>query len=306
MHEKGGTYTWSEALGVVCSDLTDASPEAGLATVISYARNFGIGVPVSPQKADYSTSDLNNLRILLKWWSLLITRSNFALLSKVSLRALVRCLSTSIVLSRPVPVLAIFCPSYKVGNDKIGFETTVGHHTSLVVDGLLHYLTDAENTGLVTQTEVYFSDLLLENLELLAGTSYRYDLDRNYQSFQAAFLNDHHLNISVQKLSVFDELIAKIGEAGVHDPYADRDPKLFDHVHRRNRIFYAQQLAWHEDRILNRTKILYDSYKQLGIFFRSRNPWYVIYWTESAYERAPMYSTGLPKAEPFPIIYPHK
>ena len=237
---------------------------------------------------------------------ILLDDCNISTSSKISTRALVRCLAISITTSTPLAMLAVFCPSYKLGIGQVGFERSIGDHTIQVISELLTFLQRSVAAGLHTQTEVYFSDLLLENYDILQGTDYRRDLHLTFESFQSRFRECGMPTLSVHLLSSLTELERRIGERGAHNSDALRDQKLFRHVYLRNSAFYAEQLGWQDVRILERTDVLYHSYAEMGRYFRSRNPNYVLYWTESAYERAPLYSTALDKLYPLPVVYARK
>jgi hypothetical protein len=306
MAGKSVTYSWLEAARAAGPELCSAPDEADIATVVMYARNFGIGRPVSHQKAEYSRIDLAHLTILLKWWTILLNTCNLSISAKPSTRALVRCLAQSITTNRPLPMLAVFCPSYKLGAGQIGFGQSIGEHTLFVTSRMVDFLRMSAEAGLHTQMEVYFSDLLLENYDLLKGTNYRHDLALNYESFQSRLRESGVHTLSVQLLSSLPEIVSRVGEQGVYNPNGSRDQGLFRHVLLRNKAFYSQQLGWSDERTIFRTTVLYDSYAEIGRFFRSRDPNYVMYWTESAYERAPLYSTALDASHPLPVIYPRK
>lgn len=305
MAEDLAVYSWSEAVRTVDPAMLSAPDQAAVATVVMYARNFGIGRPISAQRAAYTAQDLIHVGILLKWWSVLLDTCNLSNSQKTNHRAVVRALSRSITGAVPLPMIAVFCPSYKLGRGNIGFEHNVGEHTCAVIDQMVTFLRRSVRAGLRVQLDAHFSDLLLENYDLLQGTDYRHDLEQNYQSFCCRFSEAGLTDLSVRRLSSLGELVERIGEAGTHSS-AQRDPKLFRHVYLRNRVFYAEQLGWSDDRIRLRTEILYDSYAEMGLVFRGHNANTVLYWTESAQERAGLYSSALEPAAPLPVIYPQK
>lgn len=117
---------------------------------------------------------------------------------------------------------------------------------------------------------------------------------------------DRYKNIiNCSLLSSEEELNLKIGKAGLKmQNMIPRD--VFINVYNRNICFYKNILGWSDSDIYERTEVLATCYNIMGNYFKHKyGDSSIMFWTESAYERARMYS-GLSQDKPLPILFPVK
>ena len=279
--------------------------EKDLSSLITQARQFGLGRPVSFQKTEYTDSDLNKLKILISWWQLLNKISIPEWRDTLTTRKIQRIICSSLVDNRPLTFYAIFCPSYKKGIGVSGYTGKIGNHTKSYIRKYSNFVTETQKIGFMTNAVAYFSDLLLENFEKLIGTDYKKDLRNNFLSFKKEFSVASKRKIETRLLSEIDAFKSTIGEQGTLDGKINIPKKFFNIVMERNKVFYLNELGWSVQTVKERTEILARCYSKMGEVFREIYPNGVMFWVESAYERGSMYS-GVQQDNPIPIIYPTK
>ncbi|MFA5173090.1 MAG: hypothetical protein WC435_01645 [Candidatus Paceibacterota bacterium] len=273
-------------------------------SVITYARQFGIGKYFSFQKTEYSKDDLNNISKILNLWVFLGLFSNIEFRNKDTTKELLKYFILSIKNDEPIKIYGIFCPSYKEGKGKIGYKGCLGQKTEYSIGLMCNFINNLNKLGIKTDAYAYFSDLLLENYEKLIGTNYKKDIKNNFLEFKNKF-KDFSILIHVKKLSDIRKLKYILGEKGFCSKKSNQYGKLFKIIQQRNSVFYKNKLGWNDKDVLERTKILLDSYDVIGKLFKKKFPNGIMFWTESAYERGIMYNTSL-KKNIIPIIYPKK
>ncbi|KKU03177.1 MAG: hypothetical protein UX99_C0003G0016 [Candidatus Amesbacteria bacterium GW2011_GWB1_47_26] len=304
MLSQKNTFSWKEIVELCLPNSNSVSiPEIG--QLVNIARQRKVGTPISYQKTSYSESNIAILCKLLKWWRFLNKTSSLEFRDKFTSKKIQQVIIDVVLSGHPLLVYSVFCPSYKKGVGEIGYVGTTGSHTKKMVSEISTFI-HASNEIIPTHGIAYFSDLLLENYNLLKNTAYRSDLASNYSDFQQIFESQNSQGIIETKLlSEVQAFTDKIGEFGL---IADNPPIPADicrAVYLRNLVFYKENLGWSEDQVATRTKILAASYAFMGNTFRILHKSGLMYWTESAYERGRMYS-GMDQQNPLPIIYPIK
>jgi len=267
----------------------------------------GVGVPVSFQKTRYSPEDLELLSKLITWWILLEDECEESFRDKRTVQALINTLVRfPLKGNKHLVIYSVFCPSYKKGMGEVGYTGILGERSKKVIQKFVDFVYKSNEIGLETLGLALFSDLLLENFDMLQDTSYKIDLCANYTQFSNLFskLDTRNL-IEVKESSEIPEFRKGIGERGITSGEVGVSEEVFDLVNKRNRVFYADTFGWNNTQIEERTKLLARCYAYMGGYFRKMLPNGVMYWSESAYERGMLYH-GLKQDSPIPIVYPKK
>lgn len=300
---KTKTYSWREIVDQAIGNKPLTSNQ-DLSSLITYARKKGVGQPVSYQKTTYSLTDISHLETLIRWWDLLNQETANEWRDNKTTAKIQEIVVSSVLTEKPIELYAIFCPSYKKGIGAIGYTGVTGNYTQSIISKLSVFVEKSLETGVRVTPVVYFSDLLLENYSLLEGTSYRIDLQNNYDHFRNLVQTKSNGLIRTKKLSEISEFLRVIGEQGITSGPIEVHPQILERIFTRGKTFYQNSLGWDNQQIMDRTNTLARCYSFMGEYFRKHIPLGIMYWTESAYERGVMYS-GLHN-EPLPIIYPQK
>ncbi len=274
-----------------------------LAKVVTYARKQGIGQPISFQKTGYTDSDLNIIKIILHQWMFVCRNTKMELLSDVEIKSLINLLIKSVRSQEYLDVVAIFCPSYKKGVGCYGYNQQIGKNTVKQLNLLSGFINAAKAVSFKLNCHVYFCDLILENFfRLIDSDEYERDLECNFNSFRERALTLMP-TANIEKLSSFGYLNESLGPYGIARLVNESSKNIYKQVFLRNKAFYKTCFNWSDEEIRERTLILMGSYALMGNFFKERFPLGLMFWTESMYERAAMYSldTGV---DTFPIIFP--
>ncbi len=301
-------FTWNEIVKEIMpqGSFGENPSNKNWCSVITFARKFGIGEPISFQKTSYSPAEVGMLKKILAWWEYLGEFSNVEFRDNLMTREMLRCVISSLKSEKPVKIYAVFCPSYATGKGVVGYTGKVGPRTKSSISSMVSFLERSNDLGIKMEGVAYFSDLLLENYEKLQGTDYKKDLESNFREFEDILIQSRFIT-EVKKLSEIKDLEKEIGERGIEPADLKEDSgKLFECIYKRNIPFYEEELGWGDEEIRQRTKTLIGSYRILGRFFKNLFPDGLMFWTESAYERGLMYNAGLDKENVIPIIYPRK
>lgn len=303
MENKTVILTWQEIVGLIAPGVE--LDQKGMSSLITQARQLGIGKVISFQKTAYSQKDLDRLKIIINWWNFLNKSTIPELRDLKTEKKIQKLVIESVGNKKPLIIYSIFCPSYKKGKGAYGYRTNIGKNTKAFISKLISFINCSSDFGLDTSAKVYFSDLLLENYLKLKGTNYQQDLEKNYQDFKKEVLRTGKGKIKISKLSSFKEIQKKIGEKGILGGPIGVPRNVYETVFTRNKIFYLGQLGWNEKMVKERTSVLARCYSFMGEALRKKFPKGIMFWTESAYERGKMYS-GFSQENPLPIIYPQK
>jgi hypothetical protein len=298
------TFTWAQLMSYVQSDFR-ALNFRDIASLLTYARQSGIGKAISFQKTSYSNADLIKAKRLIYWWKILNENSAYEWRDKRISEKIQKVLTNSVATNVPFDLFAVFCPSYRTGHGVYGYTGLSGDHTRTLIHEMSKLVKKTNEVGIMVNATAYFSDLLLENYQYLKGTNYKIDLAKNYKDFKTRIVDESDGLIKVSKLSSRKELRLTIGEAGITCGKLNVPANIYQRVLKRNNTFYKKHLGWNKSQVENRTEILARCYSYMGRFFKRMHPNGIMYWVESAYERGAMYS-GLEQQNPLPIIYPKK
>lgn len=298
-------FTWHEVVTHTHPELHGIfSPD--LSSLITKARQYGIGRALSFQKAQYSDADFSKIHILINWWNFLNSETSHEFRDKETTDKIQDTILYLVTHDYPLSVYAVYCPSYKTGDGVSGYNGAIGTYTQRMIRRMSDFVYGSQTAGIKTLGIAYFSDLLLENYEALRGTSYKTDLTENYEDFRSTFARyDPHKIIATTLLSNIPSLKNRIGEKGITDGDIPVPLSVMNVVLKRNEVFYKNVLGWEDEEIRLRTETLGRCYSCMGDTFRQLYNHGIMFWTESAYERGRMYS-GMRQNNPLPIIYPPK
>jgi hypothetical protein len=299
-------YTSLELIERFGYSLCDSSQMSELSSLVTMAKKYGIGNPVTFQKTVYTDDDISKIEKLFSWWKFLFSNSMIEYRDRHSLSSIQKVLCSCVSKNVKLTIYAVYCPSYKKGLGEVGYTGVVGKHTNKLIREMVNFVYNSKGSGIDTCGEAFFSDLLLENFDKLKGTQYKEDLMLNYEDFKKIFRdNDQEGLISVKLLSEVGDLRSGLGEVGIQSSLKVVPDDIFELVNKRNEVFYMVNLGWTKDVVLMRSRVLSSSYAYMGREFRTLYPNGLMFWTESAYERGRLYH-GLDVANPLPIIYPPK
>lgn len=281
------------------------SDQKDVASLVTQARQYGIGKAISYQTTSYSDEDIYKLEKLLKLWQIIDDVFANEWRDKKVTAIIQKIIITSLLTATNLNLYAVFCPSYKKGLGAYGYSGICGSHTIKLISKISDVYKKIKQIGVDISITFYFSDLLLENYDKLIGTNYRKDLDLNYQDFVDKVINASQGEIEVQKLSDLPTLSKVIGEKGIEQGGLGVPEDIFERVYNRNLVFYKENLGWSDEEVLYRSQVLARCYSYMGDVFRKLDNNNIMIWTESAYERGIMYS-GIDLEHPIPILYFNK
>ena len=297
--------TWREAADFFSSN-KKAANSIHISSLITTAKKFHIGTPVSFQKTAYTKNDLENLQRAINFWKLLEKEMLIDFSGKQNIKIIqenfLACLSSR----TPLLIYSVFCPSYQKGLGAIGYTGHIGAHTKKLLSLMASFILKISKIGVETRGLYLFSDLLLENYEKLQKIDYKGELKNNYKEFQEMIKQQPARDILESKLlSEIPSFNKKIGEKGITSGPLGISKKVYLQVLERNKVFYKNQLGWSEEEVVSRTQVLARSYSFMGKEFKKISPKGIMFWSESAYERGRMYQ-GEGEDPLIPIIYPRK
>jgi hypothetical protein len=291
------------------SSLIDSSVDQknnNFGELITLTRTHKIGKPLTFQKIEYSQEDLILLKKIITAWSWIDQNGNREFRSKRINKEIQSNLIRTIKENGTLLIYAIFCPSYKTGLNAIGYTGKVGDRTKKIIKDFSRYIYEINKIGIKIKGIVYFSDLLLENYDLLIKTNYKKDLRTNFEEFKKNFKQNDPLElISVDLLSAIKVLNKKIMERGITKGKIGVPLPIFNLILKRDLLFYKEKLGWDESKVVDRIKLLSRCYCFMGKVLKKKYLNGLMYWTESSYERANMYN-GLDQDHPLAIIFPKK
>lgn len=293
---------WHEIVDKVAETQLIQSRE-NLSSLITYARQFGVGKPISYQKTVYSKCDLEMIGRIIKIWQYIKNNSSFEWFNNRTIALIQKMIINSIIKKKTIQFYAVFCPSYKKDYKSFGYTGKIGNHTQLMIAKYSNLILGLSDLGLAVKAVAFFSDLLLENYDKLLGTNYKNDLKNNYSLFKKELVKKSKGIIAIRALSSIKELNLRIGEEGCISKASSVPSKVYKRVFIRNKIFYKKNFGWSDKMVEERTTVLASCYAILGHYFRENYQESTMYWVESAYERSSMYS-GFNQDTPIPIIFP--
>lgn len=197
----------------------------------------------------------------------------------------------------PILFYALFCPSYKKGEDVSGFRTDgVGETTKIGIKNLNDIYQETKKLGFSCQKPLaIFFDLALEQPEKVINKKDLRDLEINIKNFKKELPS----NIDFVRLSDLDEDIKrKVGLRGTVVNSLPISQDIFDRVLERGSKFY-KLFGWNKKQIVDRTKTICCSEYLVGNFLRGKYPHGIMVYTPTMLERAQIY-------HPLPIIFPKK
>ena len=297
--------TWNQLVEKLTPNASHHSSR-GWADLVTVSKSVGIGEAISFQKTEYSQQDLDLLSKLTNWWLYLCENGNEEFRDKNTNKNLLYKAAKALKQNEELTIYAVYCPSYKVDTNAYGYTGVVGNHTKKMINAFVDFIYLTNKVGIKVKGIAFFSDLLLENLDKLINTDYLKDLGANYSEFEKLFNDlDKDNLIEVKKLSSISELKTSIGVKGITDGGLGIPPEVYEIVYTRNLVFYKEKLGWGDQRVKERTEILARCYSFMGKIFKNYFLNGIMFWTESAYERARMYN-GMDQENPIPIIFPLK
>ncbi|MBI5133818.1 MAG: DUF2156 domain-containing protein [Candidatus Taylorbacteria bacterium] len=292
--------TWREAVEECAPELRVFPKDLG--SLVTFARQSGIGKAVTFQKTAYGPDDLKVLSVLIRWWSFMNLSTNAEFRDGASSRQIQEKVAHSVLTGEPLIFFAIFCPSYRTGAGQYGFNSCIGPHTHRAAAAFTDMVLAAREMGIDATGIAYFSDLLIENLQHLKNTGYKDDLAKNYASFRDEIENKGRGAVVAQLLSSVPECVAEIGESGVAMDPSFKDNSVYKQVYKRDSLFYKTVLGWKEKEIDARVSVIFGSYQKLARIFSKRHRNGLLYWTEGMYERGLIYR--LDPEHSVPVMYP--
>lgn len=296
-------YNWKQL--VACLNVVEDKNQQDISSLVTYARQAGIGKAVSFQKTAYTDIDLDKMNKLVEWWNFLNNNTSAEWRDKVTSNKIEKIVSRAVSEDSFIHIYAVFCPSYNKGKGSYGYAGICGNHTLNMIKKMTIFFNKTFKKGIKIKATAFFSDLLLENYTKLKNTSYKADLEKNFQDFKNKFSKESDGQIEVKKLSSIKDLLDKMGEEGIINGDLGVPKNIYLRTLKRNEIFYKTQLGWSDREIIDRSQTLARCYSFMGTIFRKYFPNSIMYWVESAYERGSMYS-GVYQDDPIPIIYPIK
>jgi len=278
----------------------------GLSELITLTRQKGLGESVSYQKTRYSSDDLNKLEKVIRWWAYMDQSGNKEFRNKLIDKKIQEIVIDKIINNKKLKFYATYCPSYKMGTKAVGYTGKLGKHTKKMTKSFMDFVNETNKIGIKADGLLFFSDLLLENYEALKGSAYKRDLETNFNELQGFIAkNNFKKRFQCILLSEIEDFKNAIGEKGLTEGKLKVSEGNFNMVLRRNMVFYQEKLGWGLDKIKMRTKVLARCYSYMGKSFKQNKSDWIMYWTESAYERASLYQ-GLNQSYTLAIIFPSK
>jgi hypothetical protein len=271
--------------------------------VFNLAVKLGIGEKVTRQKTKFKDSEIKKMATIVRWWCFYHEFSNSGWRRKESLEMLAKVLIESIVRNEPMSVVSIYCPSYKKGHGSVGYNSIIGGNTRRRIKEAIFLLEESTRMGVLINMKVFFSDLILENIdELRVDKKYLQDLDHNYKSFVDEFKKYSNNNVAIARLSRLNGCLDSLGEEGSGVKVEVLPDDIRRRIFERDIIFYTNNYGWSEENIRTRTNVIISSYLELSRILSKELPNSIILWVESNFERGLIYEYS--PLYPHCVIYP--
>lgn len=159
--------TWQD----VCDLFNIDKKTVGVSSIINISKSYGIGNPISFQKAQYNNENLYFIKKIIDIWSCIINHSAKEFNSLNNQRESQKIIVQS-VLNNQLIFFSIFCPSYKKGVGLFGYNRTIGINTKFFINKIFLFLEDLTKIDINIKFDIYFSDLILENYEKIKDSNY--------------------------------------------------------------------------------------------------------------------------------------
>ncbi|MEI7689368.1 MAG: hypothetical protein WCI79_00140 [Candidatus Saccharibacteria bacterium] len=245
------------------------------------AYKLDIGHQETRQKIVFTDQETQYLIDSQKTFGSIMDLMNLGFLPKVTQSRTLDKILSDIILKNEIQIVSVFCPSYKIGAGQIGYNNVIGNTTKNNINTLTKLYHLFSSAGCKINLTIYFSDLLIENLDELSDTDFRTSLDKNYRDL----LDKSPKQFIIKKLSALNNLDNLIGERGSNIPIANIEEDKKQIVQGRNEIFYKNILNWQDDKIRDRTEALATNYPYIAQALNESYQEAYLYWSESAYER---------------------
>lgn len=199
---------------------------------------------------------------------------------------------------------ALFCPSYKKGDNAFGFRLDgVGVTTVAGIANLLKFYNETQNLGFLCETPLaIFFDLALEQYDKIVANDCLSDLERNIENLKQMLPG----GVDFKKLSDLDEsLKEKIGYAGYRWDKLLIPQQNFDRIVKRGKKFY-DLFGWSEEKIRERSLIIANSESLVGDYLKQNYKTGMMIYTPTMLERGAVYSGFGFKNDPLVVIFPRK
>lgn len=240
-----------------------------------------IGLKVTRQKIKYSENELDSIKSVYLFFEDLNKIINWTFLSDKDNDRVALFFLNSLLLTKKLEVISVFCPSYKKNKNEFGYSSNIGTKTKLNIEMIHKVLKLATKYGISASATIYFSDLILENYSRLKFIDYKSQLKSNFHDLKMKVPP----TFSVKLLSSLGDLNNQIGEIGPDEPLIDINNKDFEIVLNRNRLFYKDCLGWKEPEIIERTFELTKAYPYIANAINKEYGGAIYFWSESAKER---------------------
>jgi len=263
------------------SIINSAKTQPVLSGLLFKARSMGYGQGTR-QKYTFTNVEMAELECIMAAWSELSTILQLGALTSTQVDILHRKLIASVRYKRSIHIATIFCPSYRLGECRIGYNREIGSSTLRNLNALAKVVAVFNRAGIYTSVTIYFSDILLENYDALQGTNYLDDLQANFDSLQRHLPED---GFEAIRLSSLGRLADQVGDRGTISAPIEASSSDLDIVEQRNAAFYSAQLGWADHQTRERTEMLARNYPLLAEAVSAKHPESIYYWSESAFER---------------------
>ncbi len=261
------------------------------------ASNAGIGQVVSRQKILFTEQENARLVQAEKFYEEFIDFANIGYLNVAQESALRKKIIKIGLGLQKLALVSIFCPSYKTGAGIYGYNNKIGNKTRENINTLVYIANLAKKYDIKSTITILFSDLILENLHELKGTSYADDLHDTFLDL----LKNIPPDFNAIKLSSIHTLADTLGEEGTSIELIKHSPSDLNIVKMRNRICYAELLGWSDEMSDARSEQLAIAYPYLAAEINRGYPDAIYFWSESAIERTRL----MPNLE-VPLFVPRK
>ena len=235
--------------------------------------------------------------ISMFWKNILeIEKTNYR--TKQETEIIFKKLLLSKVKNKPINYVLILCPSYLKGRGQFGFKENIGETTINLILYLQNIVDLSKTYKISAKSEIWFSDLLVENYKMMDKLYVSNALDRNYQQIQ----NRVGEIAFVRKLSEIGNLKDTVGIEGKNTIHQIPD-RIIKSIMLRSNKFYFDILGWTEHDVEERMKILAPSYQKIGEEL-NKDSFSIMIFGENNLERGKMYSGPQTPNSLVSIIYP--
>lgn len=245
-----------------------------------------------------------NLRIAANYWKNLILSETEGFRDDVGRTSFHKLLKEIIDKNETINYFGILCPSYKKGNNAIGFASEPGNTTYRAFANLERMAENTKLLGIKCDVRMFYADISLENSEKFC--------EQDWENFKKNIWLDSIIakahNIPFSTLTEFvpelEEIVGKEGKLTDINKI-DVSKKAFDRSLWRDRQFYPKNFGWTEQEADNRTTIHAHSYYWQAEFIRKKFNYPVMVYSAYDYEKAGLYNGKNGNLWPC-IIFPPK